>query len=193
MLCICEAAGVWDTFHQHMVSSGRHMRKYSEQYSKQLHDQLMNEVAFLQQYGGGVKLEPEAALTPVKCQDLANYVTGIKKKYFTNLQQVFQAAIGGYHENHTGNCLFFFAPCQAKAEAIDSNEVRDSKSGPSHTEHTDIDKPAVKKSASKKLKTKSPGSAWQPRSAAWLATVTFTAGLAIGAASCNIRKTPLDP
>ena len=179
-MCICEAADVWDTFHQHMVSSTRNMRRYSEHYSVELHNQLMDEVAFLQQIRSGAKLEPDAAVAPVKHQDLANHVTGSIEKHSTKLQQSFTTAIDGYDKYSTGDCrlYIFFAPHQAKVRALNGNEGRDSKTVPSYIQGTDSHRPASKK----------PSTGWQPRSAGWLALVTFTAGFVVGAVSCNTRK-----
>ena len=188
MLCICEAAGVWDTFHQQMVSSTYNMRRMSERYSVDLHNQLMDEVTFLQQIRGGAGCDPSTALVPMKYQDLANHVTGSIAKHSTKLHQAFQSAIDGYDKHHTGNCLLFFAPHQAKLEAAHS-AVQGSDIVLSCTEGTVPQRSASKSSASKKTS----AAGWQPRSAAWLAVVTFTTGFVVGAAGCTMRQSSRSP
>ena len=191
VMCICEAVDISNTFHQQMVSSSNRMPKHSEQYSKTLHDQLVNEIAFMHQVRGGATSEPDAAPAPMKHQDLANNVTGSNRKYLTRLQQAFQSAIGGYDDSLTGNCLLFFAPEQAKVTAADGSDVDGSQVDPSHMEGIHFKRSASKKSAAASKKTV-PDIGWQQTSAAWLAVVTFAAGLVLGlgAANCNIKNKP---
>lgn len=170
-----------------MDNSTRNMRKHSQHYSMELHKQLTNEVAFLQRARAVAKVEPDAALAPVKHQDLANHVTGSIGKHLTKLQQAFQSAIAGYDKCHTGNCPLFFAPHQAEVQGITRNAAHNSSFVPSRTDSV---RPATKKSAPK---TTTPSACCQPRSAAWLAVVTFTAGVVVGAATCNIRESSHNP
>ena len=190
LLCICEAAGVWDAFQEQMVNSARNMRRYSQHYSMELHKQLIDEVAFLQRVRAVAVVEPSAALAPMKHQDLANHVTGSIGKHFTKLQQAFQSAIAGYDKCRTGNCPLFFAPHQAEVEAITHNAAHNFNIVPSHMKGTNSLRPASKKSAPKRTTS---NAGWQPRSAAWLAVVTFSAGLVVGAATCTARKSSHSP
>ena len=165
ILGICEATGTWEGLSQRMHDTASRFPRYSDSCSRVLHERLDTDLAFLRQAQNSAASSPSAAMGLASFQEMANKVTSNADKYLGKLQQAFESAIGGYDEQQTGKCLYFFAGPDVGVSEVDHHVEDDTDSESTH---------------SLAQKRQAPAAKWRPTAAIVLAVASIVVGITLG-------------